>query len=496
MNLSQAVNVRLSVRSLFVLFGGLALVLVWAVSVGLASEDVPLETPVASTIQVVPNVDLHLPYTPQDEMPPAVITYEGDPADSQPVVVSQTTLPSGRINTVVNVPVAQDTYISSGFPNANFGASQTLFIGFDQLRANQQAMRTYVQFDTSQYRNVQVVRAELWMSQSFCSPANDQPMGAVIRHLNGPWNAATLTWANATAPWGGISAQGEIACRGSGYGTADVTELVRQWVAETRPNHGFMIQGDETPRDRQRSWLSRESASLPPFLRLEFNSCTDQTRPTSGMNALSNPITEREFTVSWFGNDPAGGGIDHFDVQYRLQNKTDWRDWRIYTTATSAVFRTQDVPDFASGDVVEFRVRAVDTCGNAQDWPVGPQASTRVLVEFPLARINPFNVPGVIQSNLVTVSWFGDPRGNPPITGFDVQYRRNGAGWIGWRTGVLNTADVFDANLFGGQGFYEFRVRAYDANSRVGEWSGTRGIFFDLEGRLTNQVYLPIATRR
>jgi hypothetical protein len=424
-------------------------------------------------------------------VPVATATSAEEPPYPEPTIVSQQTLPDGRNNVVVNIPAWQDTYIASGAPNANFGGSQTLFIGFDQFRANQGAMRSYVQFDVSPFQNVQVTRAELWMHQSFCSPGSDQAMGAIVRHLNSGWNENSLTWANANAAWGGVSAEGSIACRGSGYGTADVTELVRQWVAGTRTNFGFMIQGDETPRDRQRSWNSRESGvNTAPFLRLEYNTCTT-TSPISGMNGLPALTDAPEFNVTWWGDDPGGQGIDHFDLQYRLQNKTDWREWLNYARGTSALFRTQDVFDFASGDVVEFRVRSVNRCGVAQGWPGGPQAATRVLTARPTANVLPFGV-AILQSHLLNVSWAGNAQGNPPVTAFDVHFRHAGGEWQSWVSATTFTTATFSAPQ---QGFYEFRTRAYDANSRVGDWSAPVGVFFDLNGSMRHTLYLPVMGR-
>ncbi|MCA9980367.1 MAG: DNRLRE domain-containing protein [Anaerolineales bacterium] len=480
-----------SARLFFLLFGAFVLALAFSVGNALANDDNTAVTPEPSTPETE-DPSYHIPYVAPEDMPEAVVYYEsGDPADYEPVIISQEVQADGRVRTIADVPVTQDTYVASNLPNSNFGASQTLFMGFDQFRANQGALRTYIQFNVGTFSNVQVNNAEMWLSQSFCSPTNDQPMGAVIRHLNGSWNGATLTWANATAPWGGISAQGSVDCRGSGYGTANVTNLVKQWVAGTRPNFGVLIQGDETPRDRQRSWFSRESTSQPPFLRVDFTSCSDQTRPTSQMGSLPSRTFSPEFAVTWSGSDPQGVGIDHYDVQYRLQNKTDWRDWRVQTQNTSGTFRTQETPDFSSGDVIEFRVRAVDTCGNAQDWPANPQVNTRVIVALPTAEINPLTPGGIIQSNIINVSWTGDAQGNPPITRFDVEFRRNGGTWTAWQSGTQTNAN-FVANQ---PGFYEFRVRSYDADSRLGEWSQPRGIYFDLNGILTERVLLPMTAR-
>ncbi|MES2210137.1 MAG: glycosyl hydrolase family 18 protein, partial [Chloroflexota bacterium] len=87
----------------------------------------------------------------------------------------------------------------------------------------------------------------------------------------------------------------------------------------------------------------------------------DTTAPTAGIITL--PATQRSagFEVRWAGRDESS--IASFDVQVASDGGA-WADWKVATTATSAVFLADD------GHAYAFRVRARDSHGNLADWTV------------------------------------------------------------------------------------------------------------------------------
>jgi RHS repeat-associated protein len=68
--------------------------------------------------------------------------------------------------------------------------------------------------------------------------------------------------------------------------------------------------------------------------------------------------------VTWQGNDGAGSGIDHYDVQYS-PNGMNWTDWLVDSQQTDAPYLGAD------GLTYYFRVRAVDQAGNTSNWGGG-----------------------------------------------------------------------------------------------------------------------------
>lgn len=71
-------------------------------------------------------------------------------------------------------------------------------------------------------------------------------------------------------------------------------------------------------------------------------------------------LTKLDFTVAWSSSSSDAVG---YDIQYKLEEETSWRDWAMATTTLEKKF-------FASQDNVryQFRVRAMDGAGMAGAW--------------------------------------------------------------------------------------------------------------------------------
>jgi hypothetical protein len=77
----------------------------------------------------------------------------------------------------------------------------------------------------------------------------------------------------------------------------------------------------------------------------------------------------RGYRVYWSGSRELSD-ITRYDVQIRELPDGGWRDWKRATTATSAWFGPTEGKDFA------FRVRAYDSAGNAEPWPLDASMTT------------------------------------------------------------------------------------------------------------------------
>ena len=72
----------------------------------------------------------------------------------------------------VQLPASQATYIASGTPDANFGGSSVLNLGWRSLGSN--AMRMLVQFDLGPLpANAQITSARFFINQSLITPPNE-----------------------------------------------------------------------------------------------------------------------------------------------------------------------------------------------------------------------------------------------------------------------------------------------------------------------------------
>ncbi|MBP6016485.1 MAG: DNRLRE domain-containing protein [Candidatus Promineofilum sp.] len=373
-------------------------------------------------------------------------------ATLQTIVLSETR--RGDVATIsIEIPVGADTFTSSNRPNMNWGSDPNLRVGFNLTQGNG-AERMYLFFPVSSIPSgatIQSARLRAFLNSS--SPNGDTPMGLLARFLNSPWDATTLTWANYTPSWGAEIGVGQVPAT-TGWIEAQITSAVQEWVSGTRANNGIMIQGDETPQQRERVFTAiNANDGLHPRLIVTYDVTIDTTPPTSNVTTLPqwSPGT---FTVNWSGFDnPGGSGIRHYDVQFR-SNGGAWQNWQTATTALSATFTGQN------NNLYEFRVRAVDIANNVEAFPNNPQASTRVDTLPPSANMNA--LPQFTLTSNFIVAWSGTDGGSG-IAHYDVEYQVNDGPWQAF----MSTTTALSGQVTGAEAgsTYGFRVRAVD---RVG----------------------------
>lgn len=380
-------------------------------------------------------------------------------AKLEPIILEETR--EGDVTTItLEIPVGADTFTSSGQPNSNFSNDPNLRVGFN-ITQGLGAERTFMFFDVNQIpSNAVVQNARLRAFLNGASPNGDAPMGLSARFLNSQWDASILTWNNFNPSWGAEIGVGQIPPT-TGWIEANITNPVAQWVSGQRPNFGLMIQGDETPQQRERIFTAiNANNGLHPRLIVTY--VIDTTPPVSSMTALPQWSTGT-FTVRWTGNDGTdGSGIRHYDVQFRA-NGGAWQNWQTATTNTSANFTGQN------GIFYEFRVRAVDNANNVEAFRNNPDASTTVDTVPPAATVS--SLPQFTFADTFTVSWSGSDTGSGPnggsgIATYDVQYQLNGGPWQTFALGTTTTSGQV-LNATAGQ-VYGFRARAVDRVGNVG----------------------------
>lgn len=375
-------------------------------------------------------------------------------ATLEPVVLNETR--RGDMTTItLEIPVGADTFTSSNRPNTNWSNDPNLRVGFNVAQGNG-AERIFIFFSLASIPpNATVTAANLRMFLNAASPPADANMGLLARFLNSSWDASTLTWANYNPSWGAEIGVGQVSPN-TGWHQASITGAVQEWVSGTRPNFGMMIQGDETPQQRERVFTAiNANNGLHPRLVVTYDVNVDTTPPTSTMTALPQWSTA-SFNVSWSGTDnPGGTGIRHFDVQVR-KNSGGWQNWQTAVTNTSATFTGQN------GILYEFRVRAVDRANNVEAFPNNPQARTTVDTVPPTSTMNA--LPQYTFTPNFTVSWSGTDALSG-VAHYDVEFQINGGPWQPL-TSVTTQASHTIANAQPGA-LYGFRVRAVDRAGNV-----------------------------
>jgi hypothetical protein len=383
--------------------------------------------------------------------------------DPTPVILSRT-VTDNEINTVVELPISQDTYITSNRPDDNWCTSNWLRIGYSLDPPNYGAVRMFLKFDLSSIpQEAAINSAQFRIYMHSATPPGDSEMRVESRHLLTDWNQCLITWNNHQPQWGPVFGSSWLGTT-TGWLTVDATDLVRDWVYGIRANYGAMVMGDETVRERQRLFYSsRDTGGRYPRMIVDYTLHVDNEPPVVNVNALPAWSPQR-FIVSWSGYDPGGSGIAYYDIQYRPPAH-DWIDWLPHTQATSAEF-----VGGANGLVYEFRARGVDNAGNVQPWNPTAQAWTKIDSIAPTAIVNALD-PIIYSPNFI-VSWTGsDNDGGSGIAGFDVQIQADGGAWYDW---LIGTSSLY-AEVTGAQNgvTYGFRARATDVAGNVQPWSLT-----------------------
>jgi uncharacterized repeat protein (TIGR01451 family) len=116
----------------------------------------------------------------------------------------------------------------------------------------------------------------------------------------------------------------------------------------------------------------RVQASDNSFNNEGWPSSPDATTTVENLPPISNISTmypfaryDENLAVNWSGSDPGNSGIQAYDVQYRINNGS-WLGWQTDITQTTAVLNNG-----ISGDVYDFRIRAIDNAQNQGNWSTG-----------------------------------------------------------------------------------------------------------------------------
>jgi len=419
-----------------------------------------LAVPQAALAQDAPVQDGSIQVTPTQEKPAAEPVKEvTTPPDE--VTIQRTDDPT-VVRTTRRIYVSEDSYLSSGFPNSNFGSSVDLNLGWQN--GGQNAMRMIIKFDVGQIPHNAIIRsARLHIYQYVIIPNNDGNMDFKAQFMRQNWSEGGVTWNNANylggdqLPFGSIPPQ-------FGYISGDASQMIKSWVSGAHPNYGLLVTGDETPsRNRSRLFNSRETGN-PPYIDVEYDVHCDTIAPTANVEPLS-AFNPGLFLVKWNGQDhaPSGcppSGIANYDVQYRI-NGGSWVHWKDRTTSTENHFKNYA----PNGAFVELTARATDHAGNIGAYP-GTQASTTIDSQAPTATMNP--LPQFTASPNFMVSWAGNDHGGSGVRSYNVQFRVDSGDW----NMLIENTPQTSYQITGAREFstYEFRVQATDNVDNVSPW--------------------------
>ena len=378
-------------------------------------------------------------------------------ADDLPpgVTVADRVVTPNSVTTILNIETIKDTFVSSNFPDTNYGSFGQLRTGYDappSSTTNYGAQRSLMQFNV--YPGLVpagaiVENATFYIYQEGATGSANLEIEA--RRLASSWDESSVTWNSHQPVWGDALGRG-TADAANGWKTVDATNIVKEWLSGA-PNYGVVFQTDETPANQnQRVYRSRET-NEKPYIILTYTEYNDNCAPSANIAPL-NAWSPGVFTVSWSGSDCGSpgyppSGVDRYDVQYSTDNY-NWIDWKTNAPASE----TSDAFNGVNGVTYYFRVRATDKAGNTGVYSTSQ--STRVDAVAPSASmgtINKYNFPSF------TVTWSGSDNLSG-VASYEVQFREAGGQWFSQSYPASQTSDVVTGGEPGKT--YGFRVRAID----------------------------------
>ncbi len=144
----------------------------------------------------------------------------------------------------------------------------------------------------------------------------------------------------------------------------------------------------------------------------------DSGAPTSSVSALPAVELTPSFTVSWSGQDDAGGsGIASYSIDVS-DNGGPFTPWLTGTTLTSASYSGQ------VGHTYRFYSVATDNVGNTETTPAGAEAAT---VDLQATTLSDVSATGTYGATATLSATLTGP-GNAPLGGETVAFTINGNG--------------------------------------------------------------------
>lgn len=150
-------------------------------------------------------------------------------------------------------PASQDVFNYQFLPTFNFETSGS---GFQAALATCKTStghdtHSLIAFDlssvsipsedvTSATLNLYVADAGPTFGGAFANPSPGAPVDVDVLTVSGPWDESTVTWNSEPAPIGGVLDTATIAGIDQ-WITLDVTDPVRDWLAGTEANNGFIL---------------------------------------------------------------------------------------------------------------------------------------------------------------------------------------------------------------------------------------------------------------
>jgi len=239
--------------------------------------------------------------------------------------------------------------------------------------------------------------------------------------------------------------------------------------------------GDSATLRAEVIYVQYDGLPSPPYLDLLFNgtgtttttTVAPDTTPPTQVTGVSATVADASTVITW------NASTDNVGVtEYKIIVSDSETIPTVLTNYTTNLTFTQT--GLVNGRQYTVTVQARDLAGNWSTLStavnVTPVAATTTTTTMAGDTTPPSQVTGLILSNpinyTVGASW-NAATDNVGVTGYEVQYNENLAGWS---AGYLSAGTSLQQGGFTGGSNVEVRVRAIDAANNVGAWSAISNI--------------------
>ncbi|BBW97115.1 DNRLRE domain-containing protein [Geobacillus sp. FSL W8-0032] len=212
------------------------------------------------------------------------------------------------IDPSTSVQVSADAFVMSAYPTTNYSSSSSkwdsaqgqyvLKVGYYDGTTGTCYGFLHPDLSSIKYMNVTNATFHVYVTHSYYTTT---PTGLWLDAVDSSWSASTLTWNNKPSS----TNIGKVDVARDQWAQFDVTNTVKEWASETKPNYGFKLHTNGNGQTYWKKVVSTTNSSYKPYLSVTYTIPVPNT-PTG--TAYSNGDGTGYINLSW---DPVPGATGY-----------------------------------------------------------------------------------------------------------------------------------------------------------------------------------------